>query len=148
MSRRNVIDSLTHTLWETNFASTRLVLGISEMFWAILLFWPGDTFGRPTYSGMAAVMVEEAWALVFALSAVTQLTIVIRHDFHCWPARYFAAWNMVLWCYVVASMLMSVYPPPAAISAEIVLAIASIWIWLRPFLLVRGIEHAAAHSRF
>ncbi len=147
MKKHDPLDSLTHTLWETNLASTRLVLGLAELTWAVLLIWPGATFGRPTYNGMAAVMAEEAWALVFALSAVTQLTIVIRQDYYCWQARYFAAWNMVLWCFVVVSMLLSVYPPPAAISAEIVLAVASLWIWVRPFLLIKGIEHAAS-SKF
>lgn len=137
-----IIDSLTHALWDTDLVSSRLVLGIAEMFWAILLFWPGETFSRPTYSMMAHVMCEEAWAVVFALSSATQFTIVIRRDFHCWPARYFAAWNMILWCFVVVSMLLSVYPPPAAISAEITLALATIWIWVRPFLLLEGLRRA------
>lgn len=141
------LDSLTRTLWDTNLVSSRLLLGIAEAIWALLLLWPGETFGRPTYLGMSHVMREEAWGLIFALSSVTQITIVIRQDFHCWPARYFAAWNMVLWVFVVVSMLMSVYPPPAAISAEIALALASIWIWVRPFLLLKGIEHAAARTK-
>ncbi len=142
-----VIDSITHALWDTNLVSSRLLLGIAEAFWSLLLLWPGETFGRPTYTGMARVMPEEAWALVFAVSSVTQITIVVRRDFHCWQARYFAAWNMVLWVFVVSSMLLSVYPPPAAISAEIALALAAIWIWARPFLLLRGIEHAAARTK-
>ena len=137
------IDSLTHALWDTNLVSSRLLLGIAEMFWAVLLMWPGETFGRPTYNGMARVMPEEAWGLVFALSSVTQITIIVQRDYHCWMARYFAAWNMVLWLFVVVSMLLSVYPPPAAISAEITLALAAVWIWARPFLLLKGIEHAA-----
>lgn len=136
------LDSLTKALWNTDLVSSRLVLGLAELFWFLLLIWPGETFGRPTYNGMARVMPEEAWALVFALSSFTQFTIVIRQDFHCWPARYFAAWNMVLWVYVVVSMLLSVYPPPAAISAEITLALASIWIWIRPFLLLKAYERA------
>ena len=143
-----IIDSLTHALWDTDLVSSRLLLGIAEFWWAVLLLWPGGTFGRPTYAMMSHVMSEEAWGLVFALSSVTQLTIVIRRDFHCWPARYFAAWNMVLWVFVVVSMLLSVYPPPAAISAEITLALATVWIWARPFLLLRAYERAertAAH---
>lgn len=142
MSKDTILDSLTHTLWNTNMVMTRLILGIAEFFWFLLLMWPGETFGRPTYSHMSHVMTEEAWALVFFLSSMTQITIVVRRDFYCWIARYFAAWNMVLWVYVVGSMLMSVYPPPAAISAEITLALASIWIWVRPYLLLRGIERA------
>lgn len=147
MSNDKILDSLTHTLWNTNMVMTRLILGIAELFWFLLLMWPGETFGRPTYSHMAQVMSEESWALVFFLSSVTQFTIVVRRDFHNALARYFAAWNMVLWVYVVGSMLLSVYPPPAAISAEITLALASVWIWARPYLLLRGIERAH-ESRF
>lgn len=142
MTTDKILDSLTHTLWDTNMVVTRLLMGIAEFWWFALLAWPGATFGRPTYNHMAACMPEEAWALVFLASSVTQITIVLRRDFHCVLARYFAAWNMVLWVYVVVSMLLSVYPPPAAISAEITLAMAAIWIWVRPYLLVRGIRRA------
>jgi len=136
------IDSLTSALWDTNLVFSRLLLWAAEFFWFLLLIWPGDTFGRPTYNGMATVMPEQAWALLFLLSSVTQITIVIRQDYHCWLARYFAACNAVLWCFVVISMLLSVYPPPAAISVEITLALAAIWIWIRPFLLLRAYERA------
>ena len=147
MSTDKILDSLTHTLWNTNMVMTRLLMGVAEFFWFLLLMWPGDTFGRPTYAHMVQVMSEESWALVFFLSSVTQFIIVMRRDFHNALARYFAAWNMVLWVYVVGSMLLSVYPPPAAISAEITLALASVWIWARPYLLLRGIERAH-ESRF
>lgn len=147
MTTDAIIDSLTSALWNTNMVVTRLLLGVAEFWWFVLLIWPGDTFGRPTYSHMASVMSEWAWALVFFASSVTHITIVIRRDFTCWVARYFAAWNMVLWVSVVVSMLLSVYPPPAAISAEITLALAAVWIWVRPYLLLRGIERAR-ESRF
>ena len=142
MTRESALDSLTHTLWDTSMTATRLWLGIAEFWWGVLLIWPGATFGRPTYTHMASVMPEEAWGIVFFASSVTQITIVLRRDFHCALARYFAAWNMVLWVYVVVSMFLSVYPPPAAISAEITLAMAAIWIWVRPYLLARGIRRA------
>lgn len=121
---------------------TRLLLGVAEFLWFLLLLWPGDTFSRPAYSIMAKMMPEEAWALVFFASSVTQIGIVLYKDFYCLLARYFAAWNMVLWVFVVSSILLSNYPAPAAISGEIALALASIWIWVRPYLLLRGIERA------
>lgn len=140
------IDSLTRALWDTNLVFSRLMLGVAEFFWFLLLIWPGDTFGRPTYNGMANVTSEQAWALVFLVSSVTQITIVVRQDFHCWVARYFAAWNAALWCFVVVSMLLSVYPPPAAISVEITLALAAFWIWFRPFLQLRAYERAERNT--
>ena len=138
---------LAQALFDDKLIYTRLVLAVSEFLWAVLLLWPGETFARPTYTHMALIMNEECWGVVFALSAATQLTIVLRQDFHCTLARYFAAWNATLWVYVVASMLLSVYPPPAAISGEIVLAGAAFWIWLRPYFVVTWIRKIYAQQR-
>lgn len=141
-AKDRAIDSLTHTLWDTHMVSARLLLGIAEFFWGLLLMWPGDLFARPTYKIMATVMPEQAWALVFLLSSATQFTIIIQRDFHCWLARHFAAWNAVLWVYVVSAAYMSVYPPPAAMSGEVALMLSSVWIWIRPFLLLGAYERA------
>jgi hypothetical protein len=139
---QKVTSALSRALFDSDLVASRLTLAIAEFIWGVLLFWPGETFARPTYLGMAHVMHEEAWALVFLVSAATQFSIVIQAEYHCWLARYFAAWNAVLWAYCVVSMLLSVYPPPAAISGEVALAIMATWIWVRPFILLKGIEHA------
>lgn len=137
---------LATAMFDDKMVNTRLILAVSELLWSVLLLWPGDTFARPTYSHMAMVMSEECWGVVFAMSAAMQITIVLQNDFHSRFARYFAAWNMVLWVYVVASMLLSVYPPPAAISGEIVLAGFAFWIWLRPYVLVGWLRRIYAQQ--
>ena len=136
--------ALSRALWDTDLVGVRLTLFIGEMFWAVMLFWPGDTFGRPTYRLMEVTMSEMAWAGVFLLSAITQLTIVLLEDFHSTFARYFAGWNACLWAYCVGSMLLSVYPPPAAIGGEIALMVSAIWVWARPFILALGVQRAYA----
>ena len=138
---------LAKAMFDDKMVNTRIVLALSEFLWSVLLLWPGDTFSRPTYAHMALVMSEEAWGVVFALSAAMQITIVLQGDFHSRFARYFAAWNAVLWVYVVASMLLSVYPPPAAISGEIVLAGFAFWIWLRPYVIVGWLRRIYAQQR-
>ncbi len=115
-----------------------VVLGLSEILWAMTLLWPGDTFGRPTYSGMSQVMSEHAWGLVFLISGLTQFGIVGKGDYHSRFATYFAGWNLALWLYVVMSMYMSVFPPPAAISGEAALTIAAGWVWVRSGYLMKG----------
>jgi len=142
-----VISAFKRSFFDTQMVSTRLVLALSEFTWAVLLLWPGDTFGRPTYTGMAAIMTESHWGAVFLATAVMQLAIITRGNFHSREARYFAAFNAALWLFVVGSMLASVYPPPAAISAEIVLSIAAFWIWFRPFLERNIILKARANVR-
>lgn len=135
--------AVSRVLFDTDLIATRLVLAFAELMWGIMLFWPGDTFGRPTYHVMAHVMNEEAWALVFLVSAVTQVAIVLLEDYNSRFARYFACWNGLLWSYVVVSMLLSVYPPPAAVGGEIALALSACWIFLRPFILSIGYHRAA-----
>lgn len=137
-----IINPVCRALFDSDLIATRITLALAEIMWAIMLWWPGDTFGRPTYKLMANVMPEDAWGIVFMASGLTQLTIAVCQHFHTTFARYFAGWNAVLWCYVVASMLMSVYPPPAAIAGEMSLAMAAAWIWVRPLILIELFHRA------
>lgn len=116
----------------------RFLLAFSELMWAFtLLFWDG-VFARPTYGQMAKVMPEEAWALVFALSGVTQLLILVSGRYHDRLAVVFAAWNSTLWWYVVISMYLSVFPPAPGISGELGMALGAAWILLRSGTGVHG----------
>lgn len=127
-------DSIKRVIWESDLIASRLTLAIGEFCWAAMLLWPGDTFGRPTYSHMAAIMSEEWWSLMFIVSCCMQLYFVLSGKLNTLLAWYFAGWNMILWGYTVWSMMASVYPPPAAIGGEIALTITSFWIWFRPLL--------------
>lgn len=132
---RKMMRSVNRILWDSDLIATRVTLAGSEALWALLLWLPGVTFGRPTYHYMSMVMDEHWWGLVFAITSAIQTYIVLSGDFHTVFARWFAFWNMLLWGGVVISMLASVSPPPAAISAEIMVAITSVWVWARPLLL-------------
>lgn len=142
MNARAMIHGISCALWDSDLIASRVSLAIAELMWAIMLLWQGDTFGRPTYSIMSHVMTEEAWGLVLLLSATTQITIVMAKNFHGYFARLFAAWNATLWVFLVVSILLSVYPPPAAIGGEIALACTAVWIWVRPLFLMEGYRRA------
>lgn len=137
-----IVSAVSRLLWDTDLVGTRCLLALGELLWAVMLAWPGDTFARPTYSLMATVMSEHAWALVFLLSSVTQITVILMDDLHSRFARYFAGWNCILWSFVVISMLLSVFPPPAAIAGEIALAVGAVWVWVRPYILLEGYRRA------
>ena len=122
----------------TDLQGVRWTLGLAELIWAFTLAWPGDTFGRPTYTAMSHVMSEEAWALIFAFSGITQFTLLLQGQFHTRFAQVFAGWNSVLWWYVCISMYISVFPPPAAISGELALAFGAAWIFIRTGYTVTG----------
>ena len=125
---------LAEVLFDTDLVGVRVTLACAEVLWAITLLWPGDTFSRDTYALMRAMMSESLWGLLFALTAWTQWSLVIIGDFRCRFARYFAAWNAMLWLTVTTTMYLSVYPPPAAISGETALAFAACWIFARPLM--------------
>jgi hypothetical protein len=136
------LKSLSRTLWDSDLIATRISLFFAELLWAIMLVWPGETFHRPIYIGMSTLAEEETWALIFLVTAILQLGIVVVDTLHSKFARYFAAWNAVLWLYITLSMLVSMYPPPAAIGGDIALAFASGWVFIRPYILSEGYKRA------
>lgn len=136
------LQSLSRALWDSDLIATRISLFFAEILWAIMLFWPGDTFSRPTYSLMSAIADEKTWAILFFITGVLQLGIVAVDSLHTTFARYFAAWNATLWLYVAFSMLLSIFPTPAAIGGDIALALAAGWVCIRPYILSEGYKRA------
>lgn len=141
--KKHLINPVANALFNSDLISTRIVLGIAELAWCLMLLWPGDTFARPTYSIMSILMPELCWAFVFGVSALLQFHIAVNQCWYEHWARVFATWNASLWILVVGSMILSVYPPPAAIGGEIALTLAAIWIWARPLLIARGIKYGS-----
>lgn len=135
-------------IYGSDLHATRFLLGLAELIWALALFWPGDTFSRPTYTSMAQVADEEFWAVVFLTTSFMQFHILLHDSYYSAQARVFAAWNAVLWIYVAISMYMSVYPPPAAISGELAMAVGASWIFVRGFAPCVAVErrHGVHHA--
>ena len=138
------LDGMSCALFDSDLIATRLALFLAEALWAIMLFWPGDTFERPAYSEMAKVAPELFWATAFGISAVLQICIVIYRQCHKPWAHAFACWNAALWCASVGLMFVGVYPPPAAIGGEVALTVSALWIAIRPAILQKGERYAAA----
>ena len=141
------LDGMSRALFDSDLIASRLGLFLAEALWAIMLFWPGDTFDRPTYSEMAKLAPELVWATAFCLSATLQICIVIYRQCERTWAHLFSCWNAMLWCSSVLLMLNGVYPPPAAIGGELALAVSALWIAVRPAILQKGERHAAAAAK-
>lgn len=120
-------------IFHSDLHGVRILLGLSEALWALTLLWPGTTFDRPVYNIMSHIMVEEAWGLIFLISAITQFGIVYKLDYTSRFSTYFAGWNMSLWMYVVISMYLSIghSPAPAGVSGDTALALGAAWVWIR-----------------
>lgn len=133
-----ILQTMSEALFDSDLVATRLALALGEMCWGIMLFWPGDTFARPTYSLMASLAPEIVWAVVFVVTSALQFSIVVKQAYYRQWARIFAAWNAILWLFCIGSMLASVYPPPAAVGGEIALAVSALWVWVRPYIIAEG----------
>jgi len=147
--KHRLICSLSRVLWDTDLVATRVWLAMSEFFWAVMLLVPADgLFNRPTYKHMATIATQDQWGLILLLSSITQITIVLQDDLHSRFARYFAAYNAVLWVYIgIYSPLVSVSPPPAAMGAEMAAAICACFVFLRPFILLSFVEKGYHNAR-
>jgi hypothetical protein len=128
---RNIWLNAIDVAYHSDLHGVRLILAIAELIWSITLFFPGNTFDRPTYDIMSTIMPENTWAFLFGIMGITQFSILATRNYHERFPVWFAAINQTVWWFVVISMYMSVFPPPAAISGELALAIGASWVWVR-----------------
>ena len=135
---QRLVSGMRAALFDSDLVATRLALALAELAWAVMLLWPGDTFSRPTYTLMAAIAPELCWAGVFMITSAVQYLIVTFGLYQTRFARAFSCWNAALWVTTIGSMLLSVYPPPAAIGGEFALMVFAVWIWARPLVVKRG----------
>lgn len=129
--RRTVRQRLVWMALESNMDALRLVLALSALLWAFLLFLPGDTFTRPTYALMARMAPEHAWASAFLFQGAAMLWSLVTGTANRTLFVIDAALGCLLWTTSCVAMLFAVFPVPAAISAEIVSAFASWWVMAR-----------------
>jgi hypothetical protein len=140
--KQKTVNAFSRALFDTELVMLRILLGISELFWSLLLFWPGDSFSQPYYSTISRYICETQLAIIFLVFALIQFFIIFTEKFHCKFSQGFAFLSAVLWCITIISVFISVYPPPSQIGGEIVLMFGAIWVWLRPIILYRGIKNA------
>jgi hypothetical protein len=144
--KQKTVNAFSRTLFDTELVMLRILLGVSELFWSILLFWPGDSFSKPYYSTISLYVDQTQLATIFMAFAFVQFYIIFTEKFHCKFSQIFACLSAVLWCAIISSVFLAVYPPPSQIGGEIALMFGAVWIWLRPIILYRGIKNARQQS--
>lgn len=123
--------------------STRLWLALGSFIWAILLFWPGTLFvpSRVTYNLMAVVAREEIWGTAFLIQGSWALYTLLTGTRNRLTLFMDAVLGCVLWtsstllCFAAHwppspdnfCLQLTGYRPPAAMSGEILLSLASWW---------------------
>lgn len=140
-------NSLFKILVQTPLLATRLWLCLGALMWSILLMWPGELFipSRTTYVLMAKVAPEHVWALAFFTQSVWAFYTLRTGTRNNVTLAMDALLGCVLWTsstllcfiahwpsgYTTFFEQLDHYPPPAAMSGEVVLVIASWWHLVR-----------------
>ena len=133
--------SVSRLIWDSDLVSSRFILAMAEFIWAIMLFVPGKTF-LPTEFPTLGFLSEPTWGFIFLFSGIIQLGIILYEHMHTKFAKMFAAFNALLWTYLVIAIIIDTYPPVAGIAGEIALMITAIWVWVRPYILAEGLYRA------
>ena len=88
------VQKLKRIIFLENLDSIRLCLAAAALVWAGLLYWPGDTFNRPTYNLMNYVAGELWWATAFLLQGVVML-MALLYDYR---DRFVLLFDCVMGC--------------------------------------------------
>ena len=136
-----IITAFSRLIWDSDLVGSRFTLAMAELLWGTMLLLPGDSFNRDIYDAIKTLATEQTWAFIFIASCIIQMYIILSNDLHSIFARIFSMFNAFLWVLVVGSIFILRYPPPpAAMSGELALTITAIWIYIRPYILARGLK--------
>jgi hypothetical protein len=134
---------LAKALLDSRMTTTRLILALSSLTWAMLLLLPGELFtGRATYAVMALIANENVWGMLFLIHGVFALYTVKSNTANRVTLCLDGFLGCVIWTASTAACFYSHWPhlptfwesliayrPPAAMSGELWLSVAS-WIHL------------------
>lgn len=136
---------LTKQMWHT-----RLLIALSSLTWAFLLFWSNDVFTRKTYELMAQLAPQVVWASLFFIHGIAAIRSIVCEE--C-SATFCRKWGrelsfvsdsllgMLLWtsstllCFAAhwpttGSWIQQLasFPAPAAMAGEFWVAVYS-WVY-------------------
>ena len=148
LSSKNAWSTLSKLTWDTDLTSSRFILAIAELIWALELFWPGNTLDLKYSSvNFVGIVPEILWALIFLSFGVIQLYIITYSIIHTKFSKFFAFADAFVWTYFVLSILIQTYPPVVAMASSITLVIVANWIWARPYILAEGLYRAGIRRK-
>lgn len=119
--------------WRTDIRGCQFWIASASLLWAMLLFWPGETFSRPVYAAMAEIAREEVWASIFAFYSITEMMKVFKPTTEVSLGVGIDMATSVIGCAVWAASAVCLFisPLPGALAPHFVMAVGSWWILVR-----------------
>ena len=128
-------------LLDTPMLHSRLIIAMSSLTWAVLLLLPNHVFEQDIYSIMAVIAREEVWGLLFLVHGIAALYSLFNGTRNKVTLLFDGFLGTILWststvaCFAVFWSIDSTsvysYAPPAAMSAELWVALTSWWHLIR-----------------
>jgi hypothetical protein len=113
----------------------KIAIAMASLMWAFMLYAPGNTFSRPTYSVMLHTMSETSWATFFCAHGLIAVWAVLWQRTDRWLIICDSVLGSLLWtgsCYMmIIAYSVTGDPLPAATGANIVIAVFSWWCLVR-----------------
>jgi uncharacterized membrane protein HdeD (DUF308 family) len=126
-------------IWHSDLLTTRVSIAIGSLVWGLLLLWPGELFvpARTTYRLMAEIASEQAWGVAFLCHGMIAMITLLQNKACRTSYLFDALLGCTLWTTATLACFAShwkagvYYAPPAAMSAEVSLMLASWWYLAR-----------------
>jgi hypothetical protein len=122
---------MRYLLFVSSTETMRVHIALGSLLWGILLLTPGDTFDRPTYTYMAMIGPELAWAVAHLVHGGASMLSVLTGRRGFVVCVLDPVLGCVLWTSSAIAMLIAVYPLPAAIAPHLMGAAVSWWMLVR-----------------
>jgi hypothetical protein len=126
--------NLKQLLLRGDLSLIKIAVSLASFMWSVMLFAPGSTFERQTYSVMLDTMPEVQWAWLFLLHGAISMWAVVWQRTDAWLVIADNVLGSLLWtgsCSMIIIAFAPTDPLPAATGANIVLAAFSWWCLVR-----------------
>lgn len=136
---KNPVKSFWRIVTTSSMQSVRLSVAWSSLIFALLLWWPGTLFTptRTTYRLMSEITDEVTWGIAFFVHAMFSFYTLLYCRYNRVTFYGDAVFGAVLWtvatvaCFASHWQIGVPYAPPAAMSAEVGVLVASWWYLAR-----------------
>lgn len=147
---RRIAARIRYMAYHCDLEGTRFTLAFGAIFIGLGFAWPVAVFptaaqiaagqGRSTYSIMAQIAPEWAWAAAFLLQGVVMLCSLLADCRNKYLFLFDAIFGCALWTTAISACYLAYWPgvehmmeykPPAIMGGELAAVLASWWVLVR-----------------
>jgi hypothetical protein len=130
-----VMKGLVSLFWSLDLKAVEYGQAILAMLWGVALLAPGNTFDRPAYRALAALLgnatwAEVAWGLGMLALGFVHVFCLNRAMRGGWTHQIALGAGALVWPYVAVAFGL-IQPPSAGGSVYFLVGFGAFWLFLR-----------------